>query len=113
MLQAQHLVKRFFGVTVVNDVSFDVHRGEVVGYLGPNGSGKSTTAKMLTGLLDASSGAVLFDGQDVSRDPVRFRQRFGVPFPPGNWGPRFAPNLASGPGPDNSGRGASGFTAFF
>src|SRR5215472_2989926 len=77
MLQAQHLVKRFFGITVVNDVSFDVRRGEVVGYLGPNGSGKSTTAKMLTGLLEASSGAVFFDGQDVSRDPVRFRQRLG------------------------------------
>jgi len=43
MLEARHLVKRFFGVTVVNDVSFIVRPGEVVGYLGPNGSGKSTT----------------------------------------------------------------------
>jgi ABC-2 type transport system ATP-binding protein len=77
MLQAQHLVKRFYGVTVVNDVSFEVRRGEVVGYLGPNGSGKSTTAKMLTGLLEASAGSVFFDGQDVRRDPVRFRQRLG------------------------------------
>ena len=77
MLQAQHLVKRFYGVTVVNDVSFEVRHGEVVGYLGPNGSGKSTTAKMLTGLLDASAGAVFFDGQDVRRDPVHFRQRLG------------------------------------
>jgi ABC-2 type transport system ATP-binding protein len=77
MLQAQHLVKRFYGVTVVNDVSFEVRRGEVVGYLGPNGSGKSTTAKMLTGLLEASAGAVFFDGHDVRRDPVRFRQRLG------------------------------------
>src|SRR5215467_7458207 len=77
MLQAQHLVKRFFGVTVVNDVNFEVRRGEVVGYLGPNGSGKSTTAKMLTGLLDASAGTVFFDGRDVRRDPVRFRQCLG------------------------------------
>ena len=76
-LEARHLVKRFFGVTVVNDVSFDVGPGEVVGYLGPNGSGKSTTAKMLTGLLDSSSGAVIFDGHDISRDLVRFRQRLG------------------------------------
>jgi hypothetical protein len=53
------------------------------------------------------------DGDIDNLDLFRFRQRFGVPFPPGNWGPRFAPNLASGPGPDNSGRGASGFTAFF
>ena len=49
MLEARHLNKRFFGVTVVNDVSFEVRRGEVVGYLGPNGSGKSTTARMLHG----------------------------------------------------------------
>jgi|SRR4051812_24383536 ABC-2 type transport system ATP-binding protein len=77
MLEARHLVKRFFGVTVVHDVSFEVRRGEVIGYLGPNGSGKSTTAKMLTGLLDASAGAVFFDGEDIARNPVSFRQRLG------------------------------------
>jgi len=77
MLEARHLVKRFFGVTVVNDVSFQLHRGEVVGYLGPNGSGKSTTAKMLTGLLDTSGGTVFFEGHDIARDPIRFRQRIG------------------------------------
>jgi len=77
MLEARHLVKRFFGAAVVKDVSFEVRRGEVVGYLGPNGSGKSTTARMLTGLLETSSGAVFFEGQDIARDPVRFRQRLG------------------------------------
>jgi ABC-2 type transport system ATP-binding protein len=77
MLEARHLVKRFFGTAVVNDVSFEVRAGEVVGYLGPNGSGKSTTAKMLTGLLGTSSGAVLFDGQNIAQDPVGFRRRFG------------------------------------
>ena len=77
MLEARHLHKRFFGITVVNDVSFEVGRGEVVGYLGPNGSGKSTTAKLLTGLLEPSSGSIFFEGHDVSRDPLRFRQRLG------------------------------------
>src|SRR5438477_5121213 len=77
MLQARHIFKRFHGVTAVNDVSFEVRRGEVVGYLGPNGSGKSTTAKMLTGLIETSSGGVFCDGHDIARDPVRFRQRFG------------------------------------
>jgi ABC-2 type transport system ATP-binding protein len=77
MLEARHLVKRFFGTPVVNDVSFEVRRGEVVGYLGPNGSGKSTTAKVLTGLLDPSAGAVFFDGRNVSRDPIPFRRRLG------------------------------------
>src|SRR6185295_4203358 len=77
MLEARHLVKRFFGASVVNDVSFEVRPGEVVGYLGPNGSGKTTTARMITGLLEASSGAVFFDGRDVTRDLIQFRRRLG------------------------------------
>ena len=51
MLEAVHLVKRFAGIAAVNDVSFVVRPGEIVGYLGPNGSGKTTTTRMLTGLL--------------------------------------------------------------
>ena len=77
MLEVRHLVKRYFGVAVVTDVSFEVRRGEVVGYLGPNGSGKSTTAKMLTGLLEVSSGDILWDGSEIARDPVAFRARLG------------------------------------
>jgi ABC-2 type transport system ATP-binding protein len=77
MLEARHLVKRFFGMAVVSDVSFEVRAGEVVGYLGPNGSGKTTTAKMLAGLLETSAGSVLFDGQDIANDPVAFRRRLG------------------------------------
>src|SRR5262245_2862777 len=77
MLEARHLVKRFHGVTAVADVSFEVRAGEVVGYLGPNGSGKSTTAKMLTGSLDTSSGAVFFKEKDIASDPIRFRRWLG------------------------------------
>ena len=77
MLEARHLVKRFGGTAVVRDVSFEVHSGDVLGYLGPNGSGKSTTAKMLTGLLEPSAGAVLLEGQDIADDPVAFRRRLG------------------------------------
>jgi ABC-2 type transport system ATP-binding protein len=77
MLKARHLVRRFHGVTVVADVSFDVCAGEVVGYLGPNGSGKSTTAKMLIGLLETSSGAVFFKERNISADPIAFRRRLG------------------------------------
>jgi len=77
MLQANHLVKRFYGVTVVNDVSFELRAGDIVGYLGPNGSGKSTTAKMLTGLLETSGGSVFFEVRDIARDPIRFRGRLG------------------------------------
>jgi ABC-2 type transport system ATP-binding protein len=77
MLEARHLVKRFFGVTVVDDVSFIVRAGEVVGYLGPNGSGKTTTDRMLTGLLDPTGGTVFFDGSDINSDLIGFRQRLG------------------------------------
>jgi ABC-2 type transport system ATP-binding protein len=77
MLEAQRLMKRFFGAMAVNDVSFVVRRGEVVGYLGPNGSGKSTTARMLTGLIETSSGAVSWDGMEIARDPVAFHRRLG------------------------------------
>lgn len=77
MFEARHLVKRFYGAAVVNDVSFQVHPGEVVGYLGPNGSGKSTTARMLTGILEPSSGSVVWHDQEIGRDPIAFRQRLG------------------------------------
>ncbi|MCA1563078.1 MAG: ABC transporter ATP-binding protein [Acidobacteria bacterium] len=77
MLEARHLVKRFFGVTVLDDVSFVVRAGDVVGYLGPNGSGKTTTARMLAGLVEPTDGAVFFDGRDISADPIAFRRRLG------------------------------------
>ena len=77
LLEARHLVKRFYGITVVDDVSFAVHPGEVVGYLGPNGSGKTTTGRMLTGLVEPSSGSVFFDGWNVSDDPIAYRRRLG------------------------------------
>jgi ABC-2 type transport system ATP-binding protein len=77
MLEARRLVKRYYGHAVVDHVSFAVHRGEVVGYLGPNGSGKTTTTRMLTGLLEPTSGAVLFDGRETRLDPLEFRRRLG------------------------------------
>ena len=77
MLEARRLVKRFHGHAVVDHVSFAVHRGEVVGYLGPNGSGKTTTTRMLTGLLEPTSGTILFDGRETRLDPLEFRRRFG------------------------------------
>ncbi len=77
MLEARHLTKRFFGVTAVDDVTFVLRPGEVVGYLGRNGSGKTTTARMLTGLLEPSAGSVLFKGTDIAADPIAYRRRLG------------------------------------
>jgi ABC-2 type transport system ATP-binding protein len=76
-LRAHRLSKQFSGVRVVKDVSFTLRPGEVVGYLGPNGSGKTTTARMLAGLLDPSSGHVEYDGRDIRDDLVGFRRCLG------------------------------------
>lgn len=59
MLELRHVSKRYRGIPAVDDVSFSVGPGEVVGYLGPNGSGKSTTVKIITGMLEPSAGSVL------------------------------------------------------
>lgn len=77
MLEARHLIKHYFGITAVNDVSFVVRPGEVVGYLGPNGSGKSTTARMVAGLTEPTTGTVWFEGRDIFADPLAYRRRLG------------------------------------
>ena len=77
MLEVRQLTKRFRRLAVVDNVSFTIRPGEILGYLGPNGSGKSTTVKMLTGLLPPSDGQVLFCNQPVEDDPAAFRGRFG------------------------------------
>ncbi|HXN53121.1 MAG TPA: ABC transporter ATP-binding protein [Candidatus Acidoferrum sp.] len=76
-ISAEHLVRRFGQFTAVNDVSFQVQRGEIFGFLGPNGSGKTTVIKMLTGLLPLTAGKALVEGIDVSTDPEAVRQNIG------------------------------------
>ncbi|SPE31687.1 hypothetical protein SBA3_1800012 [Candidatus Sulfopaludibacter sp. SbA3] len=70
MLEIRSLSKRYSSVLAVQDVSFSIAPGEVLGYVGPNGAGKSTTVKMIIGLLEPTSGQVLFHGQSVI-DPGR------------------------------------------
>jgi ABC-2 type transport system ATP-binding protein len=77
-LQARGLTRRFGDFTAVDDVSFEVPRGRVFGFLGPNGSGKSTTIRMLTGLLEPTSGSATgFGGLDVARDTEEWKRRLG------------------------------------
>jgi ABC-type multidrug transport system ATPase subunit len=76
-ISAEHLVRRFGQFTAVNDVSFQVKRGEIFGFLGPNGSGKTTVIKMLTGLLPLTAGKAYVEGIDVSKDPEAVRQNIG------------------------------------
>lgn len=77
MLEICSLSKQFNGVPAVEDVSFTLRRGEIVGYLGPNGAGKSTTVKMIVGLLAPSDGRVLFEGTSVIDDLPAFQKRIG------------------------------------
>ena len=76
-LEVRQLTKRYRGTAVVDDVSFRLDSGEVVGYLGPNGSGKSTTVKMLAGLVEPSSGEILFNDTSVRTDLHGFKQQLG------------------------------------
>jgi ABC-type multidrug transport system ATPase subunit len=76
-ISAEHLVRRFGHFTAVNDVSFQVQRGEIFGFLGPNGSGKTTVIKMLTGLLPLSGGAAQVEGLDVRTHPEEVRESIG------------------------------------
>jgi len=77
MLEVQHLFRSFRGIPAVVDVSFRIERGEIVGFLGPNGAGKSTTVKIITGMLRANEGKVLFEGRDIREDMVGFRSLLG------------------------------------
>ena len=77
MISVQNLSKSFGGFCAVNDISFTVKPGEILGFLGPNGAGKSTTMKMLTGFLAPTQGEVEVMGYNVSDDPVSAKQVLG------------------------------------
>jgi gliding motility-associated transport system ATP-binding protein len=77
MIAVRHLSKRFGPITAVDDVSFAVARGEVLGFLGPNGAGKSTTMKMITGFLAPSSGTAVVCGADITEAPIAAKRHIG------------------------------------
>jgi ABC-2 type transport system ATP-binding protein len=77
VLEVCGLTKRFGGIAVVEDVSFSLGAGEILGYVGPNGAGKSTTVKMIIGLLEPSEGQVRFQGRSVIEDLTGFQARIG------------------------------------
>src|SRR5438270_13730903 len=77
MLELRSVSKSFSGITAVDNVSFVARAGEVTGYLGPNGSGKSTTMKMITGLMETTSGEVLFHGERIQHDLIAYKRRMG------------------------------------
>lgn len=77
MIEVEHLTKRYGGFTALHDVTFQVGRGEVVGFLGPNGAGKSTTMRILCGCIGASTGRARLAGHDVLDAPDEVKRRIG------------------------------------
>ena len=75
MLTVEGLVKRFGGFTAVNNVSFRVEQGEILGLIGPNGSGKSTIFNMLSGTLVPTAGSIEFDGAEIAGTAPHYQQR--------------------------------------
>ena len=77
MIKIEHLVKNYGSNCAVDDISFSVQAGEIVGLLGPNGAGKSTTMNILTGYLSGTSGKVSIDGIDILADPLSAKKLIG------------------------------------
>ena len=77
MIEVQHLTKRYGPFTAVDDVSFRVEKGEILGFLGPNGAGKTTTMRVLTGYMPATEGKAVVAGYDVFEQPLDAKQRTG------------------------------------
>jgi len=77
MIKVENLVKAFGPKLAVNDISFTVERGEVLGFLGPNGAGKSTTMRMITGFIPPTSGGITIGGYDMLEDPLPAKRLIG------------------------------------
>ncbi|MGC4378664.1 ATP-binding cassette domain-containing protein [Fictibacillus sp. Mic-4] len=84
MIEVEHLTKAFKDkkktITAVNDVSFSIQKGEVVGLLGENGAGKTTMLRMIATVLHPSCGSILIDGIDILKDPMKIKRKIGVLF---------------------------------
>jgi lipopolysaccharide export system ATP-binding protein len=78
ILRAENLIKKYKQRTVVNDVSFSVSQGEIVGLLGPNGAGKTTSFYMIVGLIKPNEGTIFLDDEDITSDPMYRRAKKGI-----------------------------------
>ena len=77
MVEVKHLTKRYGDIKAVNDISFSVEPGEILGFLGPNGAGKSTTMNIITGYISSTSGTVTIDGADILAEPKKAKAKIG------------------------------------
>ena len=76
-IEVRHLSKRYDVTPALDDISFDVQPGEIMGFLGPNGAGKTTALRIMTGMIAPSAGTVRIDGLDAARQPLEIRRRIG------------------------------------
>ena len=77
MIQVKNITKKYGSFTAVNDISFEIEEGEIVGFLGPNGAGKSTTMNMITGFIEPTSGKIIVDGYNISKKPKKAKRQIG------------------------------------
>ena len=77
MIKIKNLIKKFEGEIVLDEISFDVKRGEILGFLGPNGAGKTTTMKIITGYIPLTKGSVKIDNIDVEKNSIKTREKIG------------------------------------
>lgn len=77
MIKVKNLTKKYGQTVAVNDISFEIQRGEIIGFLGPNGAGKTTTLRLLTGYLKPDTGYVEMNGENIEHDPLGFRKCIG------------------------------------
>jgi ABC-2 type transport system ATP-binding protein len=80
IIEVKNLVKKYDGFTAVDNLSFEVEQGSIFAFLGPNGAGKTTTIKMLTTLTDPTSGSILINGFDPTKQEDQVRESFGIVF---------------------------------
>jgi len=77
VIQVENITKKYGSFTAVNDISFEIEEGEIVGFLGPNGAGKSTTMNMITGFIEPTSGKIIVDGYNISKKPKKAKRQIG------------------------------------
>ncbi|MFR1759873.1 MAG: ATP-binding cassette domain-containing protein, partial [Christensenellaceae bacterium] len=77
MIKVENVTKRYGNKTAVDDVTFEVQKGEIVGFLGRNGAGKSTTMNIITGYISSTTGSASVDGYDILKSPLEVKKRIG------------------------------------
>lgn len=78
LLEVKNLGKKYGGKTVVEQISFCINEGDIIGFIGPNGAGKSTSINMITSIVDQDMGHILFRGEDVEKNKKKFKKSLGV-----------------------------------